>query len=141
MEGQLDGKHPDLAASQVNAMLITDAKNLYDKLHRPVPIVKGAEKRSTLECLALRSHLERTKTPIRWVHSQAMLANALTKPQEKGTFWRYLHLNFRWRITYDEEMLSAKTRSKLGIEPLASKSAHLRPTARTTAVSNQHAPG
>ena len=140
--GNLEGMHPDHAARQVRAMLITDAKNLYDKLHRPVPIVKGAEKRSTLECLALRSHLEKTQTPVRWVHSQAMLANALTKPQEKGTFWRYLHLNFRWRITYDEEMLSAKTRSKLGIEPLASKSAHVRPTTvRHQPVSSQHASG
>ena len=44
----INPRHVDVAASYVKGLLITDARNLYDKLRRATPTVKGAEKRSSI---------------------------------------------------------------------------------------------
>ena len=71
------------------SMLITDARNLHDKLYRATPSVKGAEKRSSVEATGLREDLEHGETSIHSVNVGAMLANLLAKLQEKGQFWLY----------------------------------------------------
>ena len=49
----------DESIQYTKGMLITDARNLFDKLIRPTASVKGAEKRSSIEALSLRENLER----------------------------------------------------------------------------------
>ena len=71
-------------------MLITDARNLFDKLIRPTASVKCAEKRSSIEALSLRENLERGTAEIHWINLLAMIANSLTKTKEKGQLMLYL---------------------------------------------------
>ena len=70
--------------------MVVDAKNLFDKLQRATPVVKGAEKRSDIEALSLRQNLQRSETLLRWVNGGGMLANTLTKTHEKGQGWLFL---------------------------------------------------
>ena len=119
--------HPrrlDNGAKLIRALMVTDAKNLYDKLHRATVSVKGAEKRATIEAISLRQNLERTETDLRWVDGGGMIANVLTKIQEKGQGWLYLQLDFQWRITYDEQYMSQKKRRAAGLKPLETRDAH-----------------
>lgn len=120
MQGHsLNPRFPNKTACITKGLLITDARNLYDKLHRATVCVKGAEKRSDIEAISLREHAEDSNVHIAWVHGGAMLANGLTKTTEKHQMFLFLQLNCRWRITYDEERRSEKVRKKLGVEPLA----------------------
>lgn len=113
--GCLDPRDPNQAASHVPAALVTDSKNLYDKIHRATVVVKGAEKRSDIEAISLRENLEDCKTPILWVHGGAMLSNSLTKPTEKQQMLDYIMLNFRYKIVFDESRRSEKVRKKQGM--------------------------
>lgn len=51
---QINPREVDKAASHTFGYVITDARNLYDKLSRATPVVKGAEKRSDIEAISLR---------------------------------------------------------------------------------------
>ena len=55
---------------------------------------------------------------LRWVHSEAQLANALTKSNSKEMelYYRMKHI---WRIVEDPEMQSARKRKMKGLEPLS----------------------
>lgn len=108
--GELDPRDPDEAARTIPVALITDSKNLFDKLHRPTVCIKGAKKRSDIEAVALRLQLERTDTPIHWVHGGAMISNSLTKVLEKYQMFQYLQLGFRFKIVFDENYVSEKQR-------------------------------
>ena len=54
---------------------------------------------------------------VRWVHSKAQLANALTKKGGKE-IELYYKMNFRWRIVEDPTMKSARRRRIDGLTPL-----------------------
>jgi hypothetical protein len=97
---------------------ITDSKNLSDKINTDSPTVKGEEKRSTIEALALKDSSTESGTMLRWVHSDAQLANSLTKPLEKQQLLLFFQLNQSWRIIYDEQMKSARRRKADGIKPM-----------------------
>ena len=99
-------------------LLISDSRNVFDRITRATPTVKGAERRAALEALSLRQNLERSETSIHWVNGGAMLANPLTKPHEKGQFWLFLSLGQKWKIVCDEQFLSEKKRRKEGMTPL-----------------------
>ena len=111
----LNLRHPDEAVRTIPGHLITDAKNQFDKLHAPILTIKGAEKRSDIEALSLRENLEKGSTTISWVHGDAMLANSLTKCQEKHQMFLYVQMGHRWKVLYDEQMQSARTRKKQGL--------------------------
>lgn len=117
----------DTSVQSVPAMIITDARNLYDKLFRPTPIIKGAEKRSTIEAISLRENSENTSTTLRWVRSGAMLGNSLTKTNEKGQFTLSLASGFRWRIIYDDRFTSERKRKKEGLTTLQAHTEHTQP--------------
>lgn len=117
----------DMAASLTKGTLVTDSKNLHDKLNRATPVVKGPEKRADIEALSLRQNLSRSSTTLRWVEGGAMLANILTKCHEKAQGWLFLSLDFTWRLVYDETMSSSKKRRANGIQPLQdTHSSHVR---------------
>ena len=91
-------------------IVVTDSKNLYDRLDKDTPTIKGEEKRATIEALALKDSATDSGTMIRWVHSDAQLGNSLTKPTEKGQIHLYFQMGQKWRIVYDEKMKSARRR-------------------------------
>jgi hypothetical protein len=76
--------------------------------------VKGAEKRSDLELLCLKSAQRNNNVVLRWVHSEAQLANALTKggAKELELFYK---MQGTWRIVCDDLMRSARKRRKEGL--------------------------
>ena len=116
--GGIDVRNPDQAVRKVPGGLITDSRNVFDKLQTEVLVIKGAEKKSNIELLGLKEAQARTQVQVRWVHSEAQLANALTKGgpnRELELFYRMRHC---WRIVEDPEMQSARKRKSQGVQPL-----------------------
>ncbi|CAE7327317.1 RE1, partial [Symbiodinium microadriaticum] len=82
-----------------------------------VLVIKGKEKKTNIELLALKEAQRNHGVIIRWVHSEAQLANSLTKhnSQEMELYYRMQHT---WRIVEDEQMMSARRRKTAGLAPL-----------------------
>ena len=93
-----DNRHqPDETVKRVAGCVVTDSRNVYDKLETEVLVIKGAEKRTHIELLALKEAQWNTGVNIRWVHSEAQLANSLTK----ANGMREYELTARWDIVGD----------------------------------------
>ena len=116
--GVQDVKQSSQVASHVSGCLVTDSRNVYDKMSTEVMMIKGAERRTDLELLSLKESQGRTGLIIRWVHSEAQLANSLTKSGGSREIELYYRVGFRWRIVEDELMRSAKRRKQDGLPPL-----------------------
>ena len=91
---------------------------MYDRLQQTALTLKGEEKRSDIESLCLKEAMETTALEVRWVHGDAQLANILTKDSEYQQILLFQSLGGRWRITYDEQLMSGKRRRQLQIPPL-----------------------
>ena len=118
--GITDVRRPHDVVAKVPGCVVTDSRNVYDKLETEVLSIKGAEKRSNIELLSLKESQASTSLQIRWVHSEAQLANALTKAgpcRELELFYRMGH---SWRIVEDPQMRSARKRKQEGLQPLIS---------------------
>ena len=74
---------PSETVKKVDGCLITDSRNVYDKLNTEVLTVQDAEKKANLELLSVKESQMATNLKVRWVHSEAQLANALTKRAAK----------------------------------------------------------
>ncbi|CAE7779652.1 RE1 [Symbiodinium sp. CCMP2456] len=116
--GNVDVRNPDATVRQVQGGLITDSRNVFDKLQSEVLVIKGAEKKSNIELLGLKEAQARTQVCIRWVHSEAQLANALTKDGTNRELELYYRMRHSWRIVEDPEMQSARKRKSKGVLPL-----------------------
>ena len=106
----VDLKSPGKDISKVPAALVTDAKSLYDVLLKEDLNTAAAglkEKYSALELLSLSERVREGKTSIRWVNSDAQVADALTKPTLGGSLQQFLSTG-RWRLVYDPTFTSAK---------------------------------
>ena len=117
IHGAVDVRHPERSVKKIGGTLITDSRNVYDKLNTEVLVVKGAEKRANLELISLKESQQSTNLGIRWVHSEAQLANSLTKGGSKEIELFY-QMNAAWRIVEDERMQSARKRRSEGLAPL-----------------------
>eukprot|EP00974_Lingulodinium_polyedra_P030932 2976678-Lingulodinium_polyedra.AAC.1 len=74
----------------VPGILVTDSKNVFDLMKHPENLLGGRDKRTGLELMGLAQSLEEGATKLRWVHSDAMLANSLTKKGERWQLENYL---------------------------------------------------
>ena len=117
--GNVDPRAALEVVRRVPGCLITDSRNVYDKLNTEVLIVKGAEKRTDLELMGLKESQYTTDLSIRWVHSEAQLANSLTKAGGGKEIEMYYQMRYQWRIVEDEQMRSARRRRQDGVAPLA----------------------
>ena len=111
-------KAPDELVRKTGGCLVTDSRNVYDRLVTEVMVIKGAEKRTSIELLAIKESQMTTKVELRWVHSEAQLANSLTKQGGHREYDLFYRMNHRWRLVEDESMMSAKRRKDLGLAPL-----------------------
>ncbi|OLQ08346.1 Retrovirus-related Pol polyprotein from transposon TNT 1-94 [Symbiodinium microadriaticum] len=68
--GGVDTRNPDETVRKVQGTVITDSRNVFDKLCTEVLVVKGAEKKANLELLSLKESQQRTSVNVRWVHSE-----------------------------------------------------------------------
>ena len=100
----------DQEISKVGGCLIIDAKGVFDAIHRSESAVLSMqEKRSAVEGLALREAIGRTQTLLRWCHSEASVADALTKADNRAHELLRKFLQSRvWRIVWDPEVTSSK---------------------------------
>ena len=97
--------------------MVSDSRNVYDKLQTEELSIKGQERRVDLELLTLKSAQRNNNVRVRWVHSEAQLGNALTKPGAKELDLFYQMKGF-WRIVNDPKMRSARKRRSDGLETL-----------------------
>ena len=121
--GEFCGMRPEVAAPEdhvrlVPGILVTDSRNVYDRLIRPYITPKGAQKKIDIELLSLKEAQNTTGLIIRWVHSDAQLANTLTKRGEEHQVSRFLALEQKWRIVDDPNMFSGRRRRSEGMDPL-----------------------
>ena len=105
-------------AAKIDGVVITDSKNVFDRLKNTVFVMKGAEKRISVELMALKEAQEANKVSIRWVHSDAQLANSLTKTHEQHQLNHFYQNSGYWRIVEDKEMRSSRNRKQQGLCPL-----------------------
>ena len=115
---EADPWDPDALVRLVSAILVTDSRNVYDKLERPYITPKGASKKIDIELFALKEAQRGTHLDVRWVNSDAQLANSLTKRGGDHQVARFIALGQRWRIVFDENMFSGKRRKAQGKDPL-----------------------
>ena len=97
--------------------MITDSRNVYDKTASEVVCARGSERRVDLELMALKHAQLRNGIVVRWVHSEAQLANSLTK-NEQRQLQLWFSMQQRWRIVQDASMSSARRRKEMGKAPL-----------------------
>ena len=110
----------DSIVKSVPGCLISDSRNVYDKLQNTEMTIRGAEKKVDLELLCLKHSQRETGVVLRWVHSEAQLGNSLTKSSTKELQMFY-NLNFKWRLVSDDNMMSARKRRQQGLEVLEQK--------------------
>ena len=120
--GELLSSEPNIfdvdgVTNEIFGCIISDSRNVYDKLNNEELSTKGAERRTDIELLCVKSSQKNNQTKVRWVHSEAQLGNALTKANTKELemFYRMGH---QWRIVHDPFMKSAKKRRSEGINTL-----------------------
>ncbi|CAE7681801.1 RE2 [Symbiodinium sp. CCMP2456] len=119
--GDVNLSDPDGVVRRVRGCVVTDSRNVYDKLVTETLVIKGAEKRTSLELLALKEAQENTGVSVRWVHSEAQLANTLTKSGGFREYDLFNKMGHVWRLVEDEKMMSARRRKELGLQPLESE--------------------
>ena len=105
----IDLKDPAPDIRKVPAVLVTDAKSLYDVLRKDDlnSTAGDYEKYSALELLSLNERLRRGETIIRWVNSDVQGADAPTKPAQPGALHQLLTTG-SWKLVYDPNFTSAK---------------------------------
>eukprot|EP00439_Symbiodinium_sp_Y106_P032777 s3772_g3.t3 len=118
MYGPPNLQDPAATVAKTAGCLVTDSRNVYDKLETEVLVVKGAEKRTSIELLSLKEAQLQTGLLVRWVHSEAQLANSLTKHGGQREYDLYFKMRHRWRLVEDASMMSAKRRKDCGLQPL-----------------------
>ena len=117
MNAQVNIFDVDSIVRSVPGCLISDSRNVYDKLQTTELTIRGAEKKIDLELLRLKHSQRETKVNLRWVHSEAQLGNSLTKGKTKELQMFY-NLGFRWRLVTDDHMRSARKRRLQGLDAL-----------------------
>ena len=107
---EVDLKAPELSIQKISGTLVIDAKSLYDIVQKK-DLNSAAfglrDKHISLEVMCLLEAIQRLKTDVRWVHSEAQLADGLTKPLPPGILHKVL-LEGRWTLMYDPNFTSAK---------------------------------
>ena len=112
----IDLKKPEDAITRVPGAVVTDAKALFDILLKRDLNSAGVglkDKYSALEILCLLESLEKMQTTVRWVHSDAQIADHMTNPLPIGTLHTVMNEG-GWTLVYDPEFTSAKRLKKAG---------------------------
>ena len=85
VQGGFDDTTVDQEISKVGGCLIIDAKGVLTQFIETNPqLFSMQDKRSAVEGLALREAIGRTRTLLRWCHSEANVADALTKVDNRA---------------------------------------------------------
>ncbi|CAK9100932.1 unnamed protein product [Durusdinium trenchii] len=107
---QLDPMAEATAAECGKSAIIIDAKALYDSLKKD-GIGSSADKRAGIEILCIKEEIKRLKTELRWVSSERMLADGLTKIHARQQMTEMLKSGWL-SIVHDESYTAAKKKNK-----------------------------
>ena len=114
----IDIRQVNKSVNLIRGCLVTDSRNVFDKLATEAVCTRGAEKRVDLDLMSLKDAQLRNQVIVRWVHSDAQIANSLTKGKELHQLHLFYEMNQRWRVVDDETMSSARKRKEKGLKPL-----------------------
>ena len=98
----------------VRAIIAVDAKSIYDCLAKRTGMHTLTEKRTALELMAYAQCIKEVGIETRWCHSEANLADSLTKTTAPGPMELYMKTH-KWALVEDDEQLSAKKRRTRGL--------------------------
>ena len=107
---EIDMKSPYDSIKRIPGVLVVDAKSVYDILKKRTlnsAALGLRDKHVSLEILCLLEAVERLKTETRWVHSEAQLADGLTKVLPPGILHKVL-AEGHWSLIYDPNFTSSK---------------------------------
>ena len=110
----LPAKGFEEVVSQIKGALVTDARSLYDTVQKGDRNTSGLglkEKYSALELLSVIQRLQLCNTIVRWVHSEAQLADAMTKRLTTSALNKVI-LECQWTLVEDPNFVSAKNLRK-----------------------------
>ena len=88
---------------QLPAFLITDSKYNYDALQSSSGGLGVQEKRAAPELSDLQERIEECCVQLRWVHSEANIADAMTKPSARKVLEEF-YRNFQWAVVRDKNL-------------------------------------
>ena len=141
LHGEPDLQDPEASVRKITGCVVTDSRNVYDKLETEVLSIKGAEKRTHIELLALKAAQWNTGVMLRWAHSEAQLANPLTKSGGMREYELFVKMGHRWRLVEDETMMSARRRKEHGLQPLEQSKKFPEQELKTSHVFPDNVPG
>ena len=107
-------RKPGELLQKVPGVMVTDAKSLFDVIKKGPQNTSGLglkEKYSVLDMLSVFQRLELGKTQTRWVHSEAQIADAMTKHSVNNALIRVL-ISGTWTLVHDENFVSSKNLRK-----------------------------
>ena len=90
---------PASIVQKSKGVMVTDARSLYDVIRKGTQTTSGfglKEKYSALEIMSVFQRLAKCQTETRWVHSEAQLADSLTKHVPNSALIRVLQCFTRW---------------------------------------------
>jgi hypothetical protein len=90
---------------QTKSAVVTDCRSMYDILTRTA-VPSCSEHRTTIECLLIRERLK-ANCDVRWVSSQAMLADCLTKTMDASVLRQCL-MTGRYSLFDEQEVLKTR---------------------------------
>ena len=88
--GQLDLETLDKCIREIRGVCVLDAKSLFDTFKNRTPANQLEEKRGALELLRMYQHFVNDNIEIRWVHSEANLADCMTKIGAHGIWEAFM---------------------------------------------------
>ena len=101
---------PASVVQQAPGVMVTDARSLFDVIKKGPLNTSGLglkEKYSVLDMLSVFQRLKKCKTITRWVHSEAQLADAMTKHVPSSCLVKVLQDGV-WRLVHDPTFTSSK---------------------------------
>jgi hypothetical protein len=104
----------EVALTSMPGYIITDSKSFYDSLRSASGSLGMEEKRSALEMMDFRERTNNKHTHVRWVHSEANLADSLTKAAATAQLQEFL-IDCKWALTKDPLQQSSRKRKEQGL--------------------------
>ena len=105
-----DPRDAETAASFGSSAIVIDAKGLYDALKKDC-IGSGSDKRAAIDILCIKEELGRLRCQLRWVSSERMLADGLTKQHARQSFVEMLRGKVL-QLVQDESFTAAKKKDR-----------------------------
>eukprot|EP00435_Cladocopium_sp_Y103_P016659 s60_g4.t1 len=107
----------DQVRDTTQGVIIMDTRGIYDSMVRNVSSLHGLRSsRAGYELTLAVQQAMRIRTGIRWVNGLAMLADCLTKGNERKVFLQFLAANQKWLLVHDERFVAGRKLRKRELE-------------------------